>query len=134
MRLSVGRWTHLRAITGRITAAALLLGGCSGDGSPTEQLTGAIAHIDSPNGAEGAAIVEFAGSVREIVVVGGTSYVRAVGGVSRAAIVLDKPGTIRFSLPDFEPSAAPTATVLEVAAGDNALRANVAAYRVTYER
>jgi hypothetical protein len=134
MRISVSRRPHSRAarLTGFLIAISAAA--CSGESSPTQDLTGAIGRVDSPNGAEGAAILEFAAPVSEIVVAGGTSHVRTIGSVTRAALVLDRPGIIRFSLPAFESANAPAATVLEVAAGNNAIRASVATYRVTYER
>jgi hypothetical protein len=134
MRLSVGRIPRDRIPAFTALVTTILLAGCSGERTPTQQLTGAIGRVDSPNGAEGAALVEFASPVSEIVVAGGTSYLRTVGSVTRAALVLDRPGTIRFSLPAFEAANAPAATVLEAADGNNGMRSSVANYRVTYER
>jgi hypothetical protein len=132
MRLSVRRRTWRRELAGLLLA--FLAFGCSGESSPTKELTGAIGRVDSPNGAEGAAILEFASPVAEIMVAGGSSHLRTIGSVTRAALVLDRPGIIRFSLPEFESANAPAATVREVADGNNALRGSVASYRVTYER
>jgi hypothetical protein len=134
MRISVNRRLRRRAARLTRVLIAISAAACSGEGSPTQELRGAIGRVDSPNGAEGAAILEFAAPVSEIVVAGGTSHLRTIGSVTRAALVLDRPGIIRFSLPAFESATAPAASVLEVAAGNNAIRPSIATYRVTYER
>jgi hypothetical protein len=110
------------------------LAGCSGDGGPTQQLHGAVGRLVSPNGAEGAAVIEIAASVDSVEVLGGEGFLRPANGVTRIAVVLDQPGTIRFGLPRLPRGTGPTATVVQVADGNNQLRADVAAYRVDYER
>ncbi len=44
----------------------LALAGCAGDEGPTDTLSGAVARVVSPHGAEGAAIIEFAGTVDSV--------------------------------------------------------------------
>ena len=118
-----------------LTALALCVAGCSkGDSGPTSHLDGPIGVLSSPNGAEGAAIIEFAGVVDSVMIVGGKAYLRTSGGRTRAALVLDQAGTIRFSLPKITGGSPPAATVIEVADGNNQLRSNTAAYQVTYAR
>jgi hypothetical protein len=119
----------------RIAAALLLtslLAACHDGSSPKP--SGATGHIVSPNGAEGAAVIEFAGVVSSINVTGGVGYVSSSGGVTRAVLVLQQPGTIRFSLPGVAIGAGPAATVIEVADGNNQPRSAVAGYAVTYDQ
>jgi hypothetical protein len=54
--------------------------------------------------------------------------------VTRAVLVLQQPGTIRFSLPGVAIGAGPAATVIEVADGNNQPRSTVAGYAVTYDQ
>jgi hypothetical protein len=112
---------------------SIVLGGACGDsGGPRPN--GVRGAVVSPNGNEGAAVLEFAGVVDSVTVVGGVAYLRSAGGVTRAALILDQPGTIRFSLPGIAVGSAPAAVLVEVADGSNALRATVAGYRVEYDR
>jgi hypothetical protein len=120
-----------------LTAPLMLLSGlaaCSDKGRPTESLKGPIARLISPNGAEGAAVIEFAAVVDSVVLQGGIAYLHAASGRTRAALVLEHPGAVRFSLPHGTPGAVPAATVIEVADGSNQLRSTVAGYRVAYDR
>jgi hypothetical protein len=110
-----------------------VLAACSGDG-PTQELNGAVARLASPNGAEGAAVIEVAATVDDVEVVGGEAFLRASNGVTRIAVVLDQPGTIRFGLPRLPRGSGPAATVVQVADGNNELRTDLSAYRVDYER
>lgn len=120
----------------RLFAAALLLtsllAACNDGSSPKP--SGAAGHIVSPNGAEGAAVIEFAGVVSSINVSGGVGYLSSTGGVTRVALILEQPGTIRFSLPGVALGAGPAATVIEVADGNNHPRAALAGYAVTYDQ
>lgn len=120
----------------RLLAAAMLLtsllAACHDASSPKP--SGAAGHIVSPNGAEGAAVIEFAGVVSSINVPGGVGYLSSTGGVTRAALILQQPGTIRFSLPGVAIGAGPAATVIDVADGNNQPRAAVAGYTVTYDQ
>lgn len=133
-RRNFGRRSWQALSTGAALAIAGIVAGCSDKSGPTEQLIGPIARIVSPNGAEGSAIGEFAGTVDSIMVAGGKGYLHSVGGITRAALILDQPGLIRFSLPKVAGGSAPSATVVEVADGANQLRAGVSGYQVTYER
>ena len=120
----------------RLLAAALLftslLAACHDGSSPKR--SGAAGSVVSPNGAEGAAVIEFAGVVSSISVPGGVGYLSSSGGVTRAALILQQPGTIRFSLPGVAIGSGPAATVIEVADGSNQPRAAVAGYTVTYDQ
>jgi hypothetical protein len=109
-----------------------LLAACNDGSSPKP--SGAAGRVVSPNGAEGAAIIEFSGVVSSINVPGGVGYLSTSGGVTRAALILEQPGTIRFSLPGVAIGAGPAATVIEVADGGNQPRAAVAGYTVAYDQ
>ena len=129
------RFIHQRPRRRTLTAAVLLtslLAACHDGSSPKP--SGAAGRIVSPNGAEGAAVIEFAGVVSSIDVPGGVGYLSSTGGVTRAALILQQAGTIRFSLPGVPLGAGPAATVIEVADGSNQPRAVVAGYTVTYDQ
>ena len=130
----VARWSKVSRSMLVPSLMALAVAACGGDsGGPGAGGSGAIGQVVSPNGSEGAAIIEFAGAVDSIVVTGGRAYLQTGGGRTRAALVLDQPGNIQFRLPRVT-GAAPSATVVQVAGGDNQLRASVAGYQVAYGR
>jgi hypothetical protein len=124
------RWHEFLSIVGLLA----FISACSKDDGPTSHLEGPIGVVTSPNGAEGAAIVEFAGVVDSVMIEGGTAFLRSAGGITRAALILDQPGTIRFSLPKVSSGSLPATSVIQVADGNNQLRSNTSAYQVTYAR
>jgi len=106
---------------------------CGAHDGPTPAAGAPSGRVVGPNGTQGAAVVEFDGVVDSIVVPGGRGFLETSGGRTRAALVLDQPGTIRFTLPRAT-SPAPNAAVLQVADGANRLAAAADAYRVEYDR
>lgn len=129
--MNAGGYRRL-AVASAVTAAlAVSMAGCSDQlvGGPVEAV------LRSPNGAEGAAVLELAAvGLGPIAVPGGSAYVNETGGVTRVVIVLRAPGEIRFGIVLPDGVAAPAVTILEVADGRNELRASLSGYVVDYSR
>jgi hypothetical protein len=121
-------------------AAALALGACA---DATQSHGGAgtwLAKLSSPNGAEGAAVVELVGKgiLNVSTAGGGILFQQPHGDTMRVVAMADTSvnhgGTIQFHVKMAEGSAAPAATVLQVAAPNDALRGSLAGYRVDLSR
>lgn len=115
-----------------VVALALLAGcGSDGGGEPRQSI-GWSAQLVSPNGAEGAAVLELDGVVAATRAPAGTRVMHHVsGGVTRVVVVREEPGQIAFELDLAERGAAPAASVIEVSGPDDALRAPATGYRVS---
>ena len=126
--------TRLRC---RIALTILLgaLGGCT-DTGPDIQPGLLVASLASPNGLEGAALIHIVGAgVGSLEPTGdGRAFTSSHGDTLRVLLVLDTPGELgfRISVPDL--ATPPTATVLQVADGANALRLDISAYQVRFSR
>jgi hypothetical protein len=92
--------------------------------------------VTSPNGPEGAAVLELTGGVGlgPVTSTVGDVYFRHDGTTSRIVVLLDEPGEIGFQVRSTEIGELPTARVLQVADGDNRLRASVSGYRIRFVR
>jgi hypothetical protein len=102
-----------------------------GDEGPEGGPGNLSATLASPNGVEGAALLEIFGpGIQSVSAVKGRLFQHAFGDTVRLAIILDTPGTIRFAVSVADTTRKPTAVVLEVAGGTNALRSGLAGYRV----
>jgi hypothetical protein len=124
-----------RGVAAAAAAATLAAGACGDAGpGPAAESRPSLLRVVSPNGAEGAAVFELAG-VAAVRAPAGRVFVQAGGaaGVTRAVLVLDEPGPLRLVV-DPAPGATPRATLVEVAAPDDALRPSLAGYGVTAER
>jgi hypothetical protein len=87
--------------------------------------------VTSPNGAEGAAVLDIEGTVESVTANSNVSlYLTPSGQATRAILVRLTPGelSMKVSLPDV--SRTPQITVVEVADGDNKLRPSVSGYHV----
>lgn len=119
----------------RIAVMALLLAavGCGRDAGPEVQPGLLTTSLVSPHGPEGAALFSLVGSGLGFVEsAGGRAFTFSRGDTLRILLLLDTPGDLgfRISVPDVEHP--PAVTVVQVADGDNALRADIAAYRVRF--
>ncbi len=89
------------------------------------------ASLLSPNGAEGAAILEIVG---EVETVSGTNDVQAFSSVTpggkRVIVVRSSPGDLSVKLRVPDVSRPPQVSVIEVADGDDRIRASLNGYRV----
>ena len=89
--------------------------------------------VISPNGIEGAAVLELDGTFPEVVAPTGTQvFTHAGGAVTRVVLVLTNPGTLEFTVTLDDVGEAPDVRVIEVADGSNALRASLSGYRVEF--
>jgi len=104
--------------------------GPSGPGGP-----GSInVTLSSPNGAEGSAVFEMAGGTGPGVVTsfGGEvyHYFNYGTGVTRVVVIMDVPGNVQFKVGTSDVGDLPVVTVLQVADGDDQLRASLSGYEV----
>jgi len=91
------------------------------------------ATLVSPNGPEGAVVLELAGpGLGAVTVAEGEVFGQADGNTTRLVVIRDIPGQIRFRIQVLERSEPPAATVLEVADGANELRASISGYQVEF--
>jgi hypothetical protein len=85
----------------------------------------------SPNGAEGAAVLQLTGAdIGAIELEGGSVFRETDGFTTRIVVILDEPGDIQFRVYVAERSEPPEAAVVEVADGDNQLRTQLGGYRI----
>lgn len=91
------------------------------------------AAVVSPNGPEGAAVLELDGSFADAMSVGsGRVFTQASGGVTRVVLVRNTPGDLTFTLTLDGPGSPPEVRVLQVADGTNQLRGFLQRYRVEF--
>lgn len=112
----------LHWIRGVVLVALVLAVGACDEGSGPQR--GIAFRVVSPNGAEGAALVEVVGRVDAATVTGpegGWTLVRVSGDTTWVFVALRAPGELSFSLTSSD--AAPAARLLQVAGGDDQLRA-----------
>ena len=113
-----------------VTVLACGLGSC--DSGPTGPVAGDLEFtVVSPNGPEGAALIELRGSgLGPITPLDSRVFAHALGDRTNVLVVRTSPGTIRFHMTVNDVQNLPIATVLDVAGGDNQLRNVSAGYRV----
>jgi len=116
--------------------AALGIAACGDEATtPPEAVPGELlVSVDSPNGLEGAAVLETADEgVVEITGDGAQVFHWRQGGIIRIVVLLDAPGEIRFVLEVEDINRPPQMRLVEVADPDNRLRAGLLFYRVIAE-
>ena len=115
---------------GLAMASAGLLASCSDSSGPRGPGT-LEATLVSPNGPEGAVVLELVGGgIDSVTETSHLTYVQQDGATIRLVVVLEDPGVIEFELAVRDVSDPPQTTVVQVADGDNELRGSVAGYRV----
>lgn len=89
----------------------------------------------SPNGPEGAAVLELTGGVGlgEVTSEIGAAFYEHDGAATRVVIILDEPGQIEFTVRSQDVGARLSVTVLQVADGSNQLRTGLSSYLVELE-
>ncbi len=93
------------------------------------------ATLVSPAGAEGSAVFEIRGGVQLSTISpdNGQAFYDHQADVTRLVVVLNDPGTIRFQVRTQDVAVMPTATVLQVADGNDELRSSLDGYSVELE-
>jgi len=87
----------------------------------------------SPNGAEGAAILDVTGTVESFTAPSGMSvYTTPSGNGTRVIVVRLAPGELSVNLAVADASNPPAISVVEVADGNNQLRQSVSGYTVSF--
>ena len=90
--------------------------------------------VTSPNGAEGAAVLDVAGTVEALTSNGDVSvYSTPSGAGTRAILVRLTPGQLSMKVRLADVSQIPQIAVVEVAGDDNKLRPSVAGYQVEFK-
>jgi len=116
--------------------AALGIAACGDETTlPPEAVSGELlVSVVSPNGLEGAAVLETADEgVVEITGDGGQVFHWRQDGIIRIVVLLDAPGEISFVLEVENLNRPPQLQLVEVADPDNRLRAGLFLYRVIAE-
>ena len=122
-----------RAMRALVAAAAVFLAACGTDSNEPQQALTFAVELDSPNGDEGAALLELEGDVAVVRAPAGTRIMmHRDGGATRVVVVRDEPGSIAFEVDLAEPGPAPEARVIEVSGPDDALRAVSSGYAVSF--
>jgi hypothetical protein len=114
----------------------MLLAAACGDGGPESGPGTLTATVLSPNGAEGAAVVEvFGPGIGAVGALEGRVFSERRGDTVRVVMVRDgDAGDLRFTLSVADTTEFFGGTVLEVAGPDDALRAGVSSYTLEVRR
>ena len=92
-----------------------------------------VVSLTSPNGSEGAAVIVLKASGLSTVAGAAGQIFTGRGADSLVAVVvLDEPGVITFTVRVEDVAVVPTARVIEVADGDNQLRASLSGYKFQF--
>lgn len=128
--------TPLNRIAKTLIALALIAAvgivACGDEPTPPEPVPGdLIVTVVSPNGVEGAAVLETADAgIIGVSAENAQVFHWRAGGLSRVVLLLDQPGELRFRLSVQDLSRPPNLRIVEVADGENSLRASHAGYVV----
>jgi len=125
---------HLRLPRIALTAvlAAVSVMSCDSEPSgPTGSGTFFVT-VTSPNGTEGAAVLSLAGGIGlgEVASTAGDVFVEHGADAIRIVVILDQPGQIRFTVRADDVGSLPNVVLVQVAGGDNQLRASLNGYDV----
>lgn len=127
-----------RPVAWLVAAVMIAAASCDdGDVTPPVPVPGdLVVTLVSPNGAEGAAVLETGDpGIVDIAGAGGvdTYHFERAGGQSRIVVLLDAPGAIGFTLSVEDINDPPELAIVEVADPDNRLRADLTGYEVQTE-
>jgi hypothetical protein len=93
-----------------------------------------VVSLVSPNGGEGAAVLETSDEgIVDIAAEGAQAFQWRAGGGSRIVVLLDEPGDVRFTISVEDVNKPPQLEIVEVADGDNRLRESLTEYGVVVE-
>lgn len=129
-----------RRVGGRVAAiaafVAVAVAGCSDPDGPRGPGAYEVA-IESPNGEEGAAVIQLTGSgIEGARAADARVYLAHIDeSTTRVVLIRDTPGELRFQVDVRDLGAPkPSAVILQVADGDNELRGSLAGYRASLTR
>jgi hypothetical protein len=121
----------MRAFARRFLPGVVLLAATACDDPPGPGAGVLTATLVSPNGAEGAAHVTLYGpGLGTVGALGARTFSHAFADTLNVVLVLDQPGELRFTVAVADTTRRPSAVVVEVAGGDNQLRADPHRYRL----
>ena len=115
----------------------LALSACDGGEGTGAALSGGeyIATLESPHGAEGAAILEITGpGVEEVFASSATVFQQPVSGGRRVVLVREPAGPIEFRVRIAPGNELPQVRVVQVVDGNDAVRPSTDGYRVSFTR
>lgn len=117
-----------------VCLAALLIGPLACDDAAPVSAPGALTvTLESPNGAEGAALLRMVGGqISSVETLTGDVHTSVVGDTTKVLVLLDAPGDVVFLLNVADTTLPPVTRVLQVADGQNEIRASLAEYRVRF--
>ncbi len=115
-----------------VALLAISLSGCD-RATPSDGPGTVTAALVSPNGAEGAAVVDVAGTIEGISAPTGTSFYTTPSATgTRVILVRETPGNLEMSFHTQDISRPPAISVVEVADGNDAIRASLTGYRMEF--
>lgn len=119
-----------------LTSVGTVLAAACGDAGPQSGPGTLTATLLSPNGAEGAAVVEvFGPGIGEVGELDGSVFSERRGDTLRVVLVREgDPGDLRFTLMVADTTRSFGGTVLEVAGPDDSLRAGISSYSLEIRR
>ena len=122
--------TIVPALTICTTATGCDFLGLSGPSGPGEL----HANIVSPNALEGAAVLEITGGLGlgSITSDNGEVFYEHDGGTTRLVVILDHPGPITFRVRVTDVAELPSATMIQIADGNNELRTSLSDYEIEW--
>jgi hypothetical protein len=120
-----------------LPALGLCLAACDGGGGTDAEAPGGeyIAVLESPHGAEGAAILEVpADGVESITATSLSLFRQPIAGGTRLVLVREPAGRLEFRVRMAAGSRPPEVRVVEVVDGEDRQRASVDGYEVSFTR
>lgn len=117
---------------GAVVLAVASLLTCA-DGSTEPRPPGTLTVVlESPNGPEGALLVEIDGPVRDVATENGLLFRNDAEGRTQILIVLESAGEIRFLVGVPNGADPPEYRIIEVSGPDDELRGDLAGYRLSF--
>ena len=94
------------------------------------------ADLVSPNGPESAVVLELVGGrdLSSLALEGGEIFSEQDGNILRVVAVMDDPGSIRVEIRTEDVAKLPSVAVIQVADGENELRASLEGYEVSFTK
>jgi hypothetical protein len=116
--------------------ALAALSACDGGGTGSETAGGEyIAALESPHGAEGAALLELSGEgIQDVYAASLSLFDQPVSGGRRVMLIREPAGRLEFRVRMAAGNGPPTVRVLEVVDGADQPRASTDGYEVTFTR